>query len=99
MASGFQGNTFNVQPADGDYRIVAAMNIRFVSWKMSGATDDAATLTGNRTIKNADGVDQPSEAIAIVAGEEGTILPQSPSQPVDGWTFNVTQGTLKLIMV
>lgn len=94
--AGFRFNTYNITAARSPYLITAAMNIRVVSFKMSSDTNDAATMTGNLTIKNASGTDQASEALAIGAGEGDTIISGSPAQPIDGISFTVTQGTLRL---
>lgn len=82
----------------GTFRVVASMNIFGISYQMSGATGDAATLTGNVTIQDENGNTLVSQAIPIGAGGVGTYVSQASQQPLNGYTFVVTQGTLSLVL-
>lgn len=98
MSTGTKFNTFNITSSNSPYRIVAGMNVLTCTFKMSNATGDAGTFQGALVLNNANNAAQPSEAIAIGAGEAGILQSPGASQSLDGITFNVTQGTLRLIL-
>lgn len=80
------------------FRIVASMNIFAMSYRMSTTTGDAGTVNGNVTIKDENGIDVPSTPNTIDAGEVGVFVSQASQQPLNGYTFTCTQGTLKFYL-
>lgn len=73
----------------------AAMNICYLSFKMSSGDTDAGTLLGSAK-SPADGT-TASSAIPI-GPDDGCVFVDSPDRPVQGMTITCTTGTLSLII-
>lgn len=84
--------------AGNTFRIVSSMNIFGLSYQMSGTTGDAATLTGNVTIQDENGNPLSPQAIPIVPSGVAVYISGASQQPLNGYTFVVTQGTLILVL-
>lgn len=72
----------------------AAMNICYLSFKMSSGDTDAGSLLGSAKSP----VDGSASSTITIGPDDGCVFVDSPDRPVQGMTITCTTGTISLIV-